>query len=189
MSLILVAALIIAVPVTVAAFVILTPLVLGAMAYDVTDQGTDRSIDPSDLKVRIAVERGVARAFVIAGGAFWSIAAFAGLLAFRQSGVGAALLAAFYPLVAVLVTLAIGWYYERVVSALLALASLAVVVWGVIFQFELGVWMIMTFTLIGPMATAAVLFWLARRDELAFELAISLHPELAPARSTETPIS
>jgi len=187
MPIILVAALIIAVPLTVVAFAILTPLVIGAMAYDVADQGKDTFIDPGDLKVRIAVERGVARAFVIAGGAFWSIASFAGLLAFRQTGMGAALLAAFYPLVAVLVALAIGWYYERVVAGLLAIASLAVVAWGVIYQFELGVWMIMAFTLIGPMATAAVLFWLARRDELAFELAISLHPELAPVRSTETP--
>jgi len=189
MSLILVAALVIAVPLGAIALAILAPTVLGAMAYDVASSGKSTSIDPTDLKLRIAVERGVARAFVIAGGAFWSIAAFAGLLTFRQTGMGAALLAAFYPLVAVLVTLVIGWYFERAVSALLALASVAVVAWGVIFQFELGVWMIMTFTLIGPMMTASALFWLARRDQQAFELALSLHPELVPVRTTENPTS
>jgi hypothetical protein len=180
MSLILVAALIIAVPLSVVAFVLLAPMAFGAMAYDATSSSRRSTADPRDLPAKIAVERGVARACVVAGGAFWSIAAFAGLLMFRETGVGAALLGAFYPLAAVAATLIIGWYFERVASAMLALASLAVVVWGVIFQFELGVWMIMTFTLIGPMATASALFWLARRDELAYELALSLHPELAP---------
>ena len=45
----------------------------------------------------------------------------------------------------------------------------------------------MTLALIGPMLTAAVLFWLARREQDAYELATAARPELAlffSARST-----
>jgi len=51
----------------------------------------------------------------------------------------------------------------------------------------MGVWMLMTFALIGPMVTAAVLLWLARTDQEAYELAEVRRPELAfafSARST-----
>jgi len=179
MGLVFAAVLIIGIPLVAVALVVLAPVFFGAMAYDVRESRKSATANPADIQTRVAVERGVARAFVVAGGIFWSIAAFTGLLTFQDTGVGAALLAAFYPLVAVLATLAIGWYFERATAALLWLASIGVVVWGVIYQFELGVWMIMAFTLIGPMATAATLFWLARRDQEAYELAISSQPELA----------
>jgi hypothetical protein len=190
MSLFIAAVLIIGVLVGAVAVAIATPVFIGAIAYDLAESRKNAPAkSPEDLRVRIAVERGFARGFVIAGGVFWSIAAFAGLLTFRESGMGAALLAAFYPMVACLATLAIGWYYERVTSALLAIASVAVVVWGVIYQFEMGVWMIMAFALIGPMATAATLFWAARRDQEAFELAVSLRPEMefAPVAQAKVP--
>jgi hypothetical protein len=38
---------------------------------------------------------------------------------------------------------------------------------------------------IGPMMTAAMLFWMARRDQEAFELALAASPELAPVPSSE----
>ena len=117
---------------------------------------------------------------MIAGGAFWSVAIFAGLYSFRESGWSAAVLGAFFPLVAVAATLVIGWYFERTTAALLVLASFAVVVWGVIYQCELGVWILMTVALIGPMLTAAMLFWLARRDQEAFELALVGHTRARP---------
>jgi hypothetical protein len=186
MELVFAAVLIIGIPLALLALVVMTPVFLGAMAFDVSQDRKNRVVDPADMRTRVAVERGVARAFVVAGGIFWSIAAFTGLLAFRDTGMGAALLAAFYPLVAVLATLAIGWYFERATAALLWLASIGVVVWGVIYQFEIGVWMIMAFTLIGPMATAATLFWLARRDQEAYELAIARQPELAPIEVTNS---
>lgn len=180
MELIFAALMIIAIPVSVIAVAVLAPLCLGLMAYDVYIGHRGDALDTAeDLRTRIAVERGIARAFVVAGGIFWSVAVFAGLMAFRESGIGVALLGAFYPLVAVLATLVIGWYFERFAAALLTLASVAVVAWGVIYQFEMGVWVIMTFTLVGPMATAAVLFWLARDSQKAFDLAVSLDPEWA----------
>jgi hypothetical protein len=183
MELILAAVLLIGGLLSAVAVVIGAPVVMGFVIHDLmsTRSATPKTVKPKDTRMRIAVERGVARAFVIAGGLFWSVAIFAGLRSFQETGVTSALLGALFPLAAVLATLAIGWYYERAAAALLAAASLAVIAWGVIFQFEAGVWAIMVFALIGPMMTASVLFWLARRDQKAFELALATYPELAAA--------
>lgn len=163
-----------------AVIVISIPMLIAAVVYDMNESRKNSPAVTKDAPLRIAASRGVARAFVILGGLFWSVASFAGLYSFQNTGVGNALLGAFYPLAAVLATLIVGWYYERVTAALLALASVAVIAWGVIFQFETGVWMIMTFALIGPMMTAAVLFWTARREQDAFETATMTAPKLAP---------
>lgn len=179
MELIFPALMILAIPISAIAVAIMLPTVIGAMALDMADTRSGSTSHPERLRTRMTVERNIARAFVVAGGGFWTIAAFAGLYSYRDSGLAAALMAAFVPLVAVAATLIVGWYFERVASALLAFASLGVVAWGVIYQFEMGVWILMTLTLIGPMATAATLFWLARRSQVAFELAISLNPEWA----------
>ena len=189
MSLILAGVLIIGGLVGAIAVAVGVPLLFGVMAYDVMESRKVGPAPDKDHRLRIAAERGIARGFVLAGGLFWSVASFAGLYSFRESGVGYALLGAFFPLVAVLATLAIGGYYERVVAALLLLAAFGVVVWGVIYQFELGVWMIMTFALIGPMLTASVLFWLARRDHEAYELATESRLELAPVFAARSSIS
>jgi hypothetical protein len=188
MSIIWVAALVLGGLLAALALIVAVPVLFGLMARDIREsRSTDGAVPTAQpvSETRISLERGFARAFVIAGGAFWAVAIFAGMYTFRQSGVAYAALGAFFPLVAVLATLVIGWYYERVVAALLVIASLAVVAWGVIFQFELGVWMLMTLALIGPMMTAAVLFYLARRDQEAFDLALASTPEFSPATSTE----
>ena len=179
--------------VAVVAFLVGVPLAFGVMAYDII-QSRKHAVVPvaekaatGDNVMRITVERGVARAFVILGGVFWSIATFAGMYSFGTSGTGEAVMGAAVPLAAVLATLVLGWYYERFTAALLLLASLAVIAWGIIYQFEAGVWGIMTFALIGPMLTASALFWLARREQEAYERATALKPELAfafAARST-----
>jgi hypothetical protein len=189
MSIILAAVLVIGGLLGAAAVVVGVPIIFGLMAWDVSESRKRESrtgIAPKSISLeRISLERGFARAFVIAGGAFWSVAIFAGMYSFRQDGMAYAMLGAFFPLVAVAATLVIGWYFERAASALLVLASLAVVAWGVIYQFELGVWIVMTLALIGPMMTASLLFWMARRDQEAFELALSATPELAPVASNE----
>jgi hypothetical protein len=158
------------------------PMLFGLMAWDRIEARKNAPAEKAvrDASSRISLERGFARAFVIAGGVFWSIAAFAGLYTFRESGMVSAMLGAFFPLVAVLATLAIGWYYERVVAILLAAASIAVVAWGVIYGFEMGVWLIMSFAVIGPMLIAATLFWMARREQDALDLVLASQPELAP---------
>lgn len=160
------------------------PALFGAMAYDLITSREITTTQVEDTRLRIAAERNVARGFVVAGGVFWSVASFAGLYSFQQSGLAYSLMAALIPLVACAATLIIGWYYERVAAALLVLASFGVVAWGVIYQFELGVWAIMTVFLMGPMLTAAALFWMARRDQDALELALALPPELRPAFAT-----
>ncbi|NTU71350.1 MAG: hypothetical protein HGB10_05985 [Coriobacteriia bacterium] len=190
MSLILVAVLVIGGLVGAAAIVVGVPAVLGLIAFDAVSTRKDsRDASPATATPnmeRVSIERGFARAFVIAGGAFWAIAIFAGMYTFRRVDVVYAVLAAFFPLVAVLVTLVVGWYYERVAAAMLTAASLAVVAWGVIYQFEIGVWMLVTLALIGPMLTAASLFWAARREQDAFELALSRRPELAAISSRKS---
>ncbi|MEI7813872.1 MAG: hypothetical protein WCJ13_03675 [Coriobacteriia bacterium] len=185
MSIILVAVLIIGGLVGTVAVVVAIPVLFGLATFDVLGARKRdshlASAAPKTVSLeRISLERGIARAFVIVGGAFWAVAIFAGMYSFRQDGMAFAMLGAFFPLVAVAATLAIGWYFERAASALLVLASFAVVAWGVIYQFELGVWAVMTLALIGPMMTAAMLFWMARRDQEAFELALSTMPVLAP---------
>jgi len=163
------------------------PLFFGMMAYDVVESRKGEPVEEKEARRRVTVERGTARAFVIAGGVFWSVASIAGLWTFRQTGLNIPLLAAFFPLVACLATLVVGWYYERVMSAVLLLASVAVVAWGVIYQFDPGAWMLVVMALVGPMMTASVLFWLARVDQEAYETATAVRLQLAPmfaARST-----
>jgi ABC-type Fe3+-siderophore transport system permease subunit len=82
----------------------------------------------------------------------------------------------------------IGWYWERVTAALLALASLGVVAAGVIYGFAPQVWAVVTFALIGPMMTASVLFWAAREEQEAYERATALRPDLAFAFSARSTI-
>lgn len=166
---------------------VLVAVLVGAVAmmiYDVLSSRTPREArkaaparSAEDRSARIYLERSVARAFVVLGGAFWGVATFAGLYWFRRTGMGDALLGAFYPLMATLVTLVIGWYWERTVSVLLALAAVGAVVWGAGAGFEPGVWLIVTVALIGPMVTASVLFWMARTEQVALEIMLSA-PEL-----------
>jgi hypothetical protein len=193
MSIILVAVLVIGGLVGAAAVMVGVPVLFGLMAFDLLetrklDSRTASSAPKSVTLERISMERGFARGFVIAGGVFWAVAIYAGLHSFQNTGVASSLMAAFFPLVAVMAVLAIGWYFERAASALLVLASFAVVAWGVIYQFELGVWMLMTLALIGPMMTAATLFWMARRDQEAFELALTPMPELAPITANDSSV-
>jgi hypothetical protein len=163
------------------------PLFFGLMAYDVIQSRKSVALEEKEARRRVTVQRGTARAFVVAGGVFWSVASLAGLYSFQQTGANTALIAAFFPLVACIATLVVGWYYERVTAAALLLASVAVVAWGVIYQFDPGAWLLVTTALVGPMLTASVLFGLARADQDAFEQATAVRLQLAPvfaARST-----
>jgi len=179
MSLILTAVLVIVGVVGAVVLLLAVPALFGMMAYDAVKSPRAAKSETRDSTTVIAVERGVARAFVLLGGAFWSVAAFAGLYNYQATGAREALIAAAIPLVAVAATLIVGWYYERFTAAMLAVASFAVIAWGVVYGFEAGVWAIMTFALIGPMATAATLFWMARREQEAYESVTATRPELA----------
>jgi hypothetical protein len=118
-------------------------------------------------QTRIYLERGVARAFLILAVVFW-----------YQRGMETLLFAAALPFLMNLACMAVGWYWERTASVLLVLTSIGAVVWGIANNYEPGVWMLFTVLLIGPMLTAAVLYWMARQGEVALELRLALHPEL-----------
>lgn len=193
MELAFAAALIIAVIVGTVALIVGVPLVFGIMAYDViqarkTETAT-ATAPAKDAEFGIAVKRGIARAFVVVGAGFWSLATFAELYSLSSSGVGDATLAAIIPLGASLATLVVGWYWERLTAAVLALGAVAAVAWAVIYQFTPVAWAIVTFALIGPMLTASVLFWQARRDQEAYERATSLSPKLAFVVSARSGLS
>jgi hypothetical protein len=111
------------------------------------------------------VERILARGFVLAGGVFWMLAAFTGPYVYEGISLASSLRMAAGPLLAAVMTLVIGWKYERLAALLLFAASSAVVVWGVLYAWEVGVWVIMSIVLIAPMLLSAALFTLAARSE------------------------
>lgn len=111
------------------------------------------------------LERLFARVLVAGGGAFWAVAAFAGPYVFGHTDLAGSVRTAMWPFLAAVVTLGIGWTYERLAAVLLFAACAATVVWGVLYGWEPGAWMLMAVVLIGPMATAGLLFVLASRAE------------------------
>jgi len=177
MELAFAAVLIIVTIVSALALAIGIPLAIGMLAYDVVSSRKVAAEKAPGTSVSIAVKRGIARAFVLGGGVFWSLAAFIELSSPELSG--AEIFTALVPLGACLATLVVGWYYERFTAAALLVGALAVIAYGVIYQFAPGVWTIVTFMLIGPMLTAAALFWAARRDQESYERATALRPQLA----------
>ena len=106
-----------------------------------------------------------ARLLVIGGGVFWMVAAFAGPYLFKGTSMAASVRTAILPFIAAAVILGIGWVHEHLAAFLLSVASTAVVVWGVLYGWELGVWVVMGFVLIAPMALSALLFLLASRTD------------------------
>ena len=166
-----------------AALIIAIPLAFGLMAYDIAQSRRPTTVAvPADARSAgnpIAIKRGVARAFVVLGAAFWSLALFTETYSQQSAGAGQAALLALVPLGASLITLVIGWYWERFTAVALAVAAVGVVSYGVIYQFTPQVWAVVTLALIGPMLTASVLFWLARREQEAYERATALRPEMA----------
>lgn len=108
-------------------------------------------------------ERLFARVMVVAGGIFWMVAAFAGPFVFGEADLASSMRTAASPLLATVVTLFVARYSEEFAAVLLFAGSAAVAVWGVLYQWEFGVWMLMAAMLIAPMVTAAILFLLASR--------------------------
>ena len=136
---------------------------------------------------RMDVERMAARGFVIAGGLFWVVAAFAGPYFYSRSGMGPAVSTAIYPLVATLATLAIGWTYERLAAVLLFAGAAGVVVWGVLFGWEVGLWILMSVVLIAPITIAGILFMLAGRMQDVCELEARPSEQTAAERRVTSP--
>jgi hypothetical protein len=111
------------------------------------------------------VERFIARGLVIGGGLFWIAAAFAARYAFGGAGVVESVGSAAYPFGFAVVVLAVGWLWERLAAGLLFAASVGVIAWGILFGWELSVWLLMTGVLIAPMTASGAFFLLASRME------------------------
>jgi hypothetical protein len=121
---------------------------------------------------RMNVERIIARLFVILGGLFWVFMLWGSetgsgysLGPASSSDVTSALGSAAIPLAFTILVFILGLFFERLTALVLLLASLAVVVWGIVAAWEAGVWMMAIAVLIAPMLIAAALYWLAGRME------------------------
>lgn len=114
---------------------------------------------------RMAWQRLLARGFVIAGGLFWIVAAFAAWYGFREASFVESVGGALNPFLLTVLTFVIGWRFERLASVLLAVGAAGIVTWGVLSAWTSGLWTIMVATLIAPIAVAAVLFYMASRME------------------------
>ena len=126
----------------------------------------------------------LARVSVGAGGMFWIVAAFAGPFVFENTNLADSIQTALWPFMATVAILAIGWFYEHLAAVLLSAASAAVLVWGVIYDWEPGVWFVMVVVLMAPMMIAAVLFLFASRAGDERSAASEPHPD---ARATAIP--
>ncbi|MBI5232512.1 MAG: hypothetical protein HY876_10170 [Coriobacteriales bacterium] len=113
------------------------------------------------------LERLSARSFVVFGGLFWTIAAFAGLYSFGGAGLPLSVANALLPLAITIAALAVGWFYERTAAVLLTAGAVAIVVWGAFMVWGPVVWMLMLAFLVAPMLIAATLFYLAARMDTA----------------------
>ena len=110
---------------------------------------------------RMNVQRLFARLFALAGGAFWTVAFVVTELGWVHDTPMISARNALLPLALTIVTLAVGWYYERIVGIALIAGLAAVTVWGVTGAWEAGVWGLMGATLMAPMAISAALFLMA----------------------------
>lgn len=133
---------------------------------------TKTACDPT----RMSIERISARTFVVLGGLFWTIAAFAGPYFFGAVGLTAALGNAFVPLAITVAALAIGWFYERLAAALLVAGALTILVIGAFMAWEPVVWLVIVGFIVVPMVISAALFGLAARMQEVCDVEAAEHP-------------
>ncbi|MDH4139748.1 MAG: hypothetical protein OEV43_04180 [Coriobacteriia bacterium] len=112
---------------------------------------------------RMNVERIIARLFVAAGGVFWGVAAFGADYSYQGKPLAESAGSAAIPLLIAAVALAIGWFYEGLAGAGLIVGSVGIVVWGLLAEWESGVWLVNAVVLIAPMVIGGVLYLLAAR--------------------------
>lgn len=125
-------------------------------------------------------ERMFARGFTVLGGVFWIVAAFAGPFIYGGSSILGAFGFAAIPVLFTSAVLAIGWFYERVVSMILAVAAVGTMAWGAVVGWESNVWGIMLVFFIAPTVIAALLFFLAGSKARAYGAESPSEPPALP---------
>jgi len=108
-------------------------------------------------------QRIMARLFVIVGALFWGFSAWGAKWAYEGAPFTEALSLALVFAGAIMVLFVVGLFYENLAAVLAAIASVAVIVWGVIAGWETGVWSVMLFFFVLPLALAGALYYLAAR--------------------------
>lgn len=116
---------------------------------------------------RMNVERLGAWMFVVAGGLFWTIAAFSGPYSFIKVDLTAAVGSALIPLALTVVVFLLGLWSELATAALLYGISLGGIAWGMTVGWEPALWALMIVVFVLPMMFAGTLYYLAWRMETA----------------------
>lgn len=116
------------------------------------------------------VERIAARGFVVFGGLIWAVAALASPYGNRTVSMLTSGLNSLALIALTVAVFALGYFYERLAALLLLVAAVGVIVWGIVAGWGSGEWMYMGTVLIGPMAIAGLMFWLAARMENVCQL-------------------
>ncbi len=109
------------------------------------------------------VQRILARAMLIAGGLVWVFMAWGAQWAYKGAPLNVALGGALLYAGGLAVLFVIGMFYENIAALILAAGAVAILVWGAISAWEVGVWATMFFFFVLPMIVAAVLYSLAAR--------------------------
>lgn len=118
-----------------------------------------------DVEDRLEVGEIFVRGFMALGALIWTVAAIGAYLGGRP-GVFYA-----YGVVAILTVAAflVGEFHQFAGAALLGAGAAALVVWGVVAGWEVGIWVMMGATLIVPTMLAAGLFLFEEREEKVIE--------------------
>jgi hypothetical protein len=133
---------------------------------------------------RMAVERLFAYGFVLIGGIFWTFAVFGSDYGYGRMSPMVSTANALFPLVLTITVFVLGWFFERAASIMLVLTAAGVALWGAVTGWEIGVWSLMAFTLMGPMLVAAMLYWLAATMQKRCDLAAKAGPPVEPVASS-----
>lgn len=118
-----------------------------------------------DTEDRLEFDELLVRGFTAIGLVIWASAGVMSLISRQMEAfIGFAILA-----LTTTGVLVLGWYYERIASAVLAVGAAALIVWGVVAGWEVGVWMMMGVLLIVPAMVAAAMFLFAEHEEEVIE--------------------
>lgn len=116
-------------------------------------------------------QRLMARFFLLIGGIFWVIAAVSAQYAYRGAPFTEALRYALVYAAAVFAVFLIGLFYENLAATILVLGIVGILITGIVLGWGAGLWAIIFFFFMVPMALAAILFLLAARMQKICTLA------------------
>jgi len=108
-------------------------------------------------------QRILARSFVLIGGLFWVFMSWGAKWAYQGAPLTEALGGALIYAAGIAVIFIIGMFYENLAAVILVVGAVALVVFGIVGGWEVGVWATVFFFFIVPMLVAAALYFLAAR--------------------------